>query len=76
MNPTAIKTPRPLSKPIFVGLTCWLWQRKVRMIVQLAQRLGVTLQITEHINGLHREIECQVSGDNVDQFIGEFSRHC
>jgi hypothetical protein len=30
----------------------------------------VTLKITQHIRGLRREIECQVSGPNVDRFIG------
>jgi hypothetical protein len=76
MNPTTTKTERLPGKPICVGLTCWLWQRRARTIAQLAQRLGVTLQLTEHIRGLRREIECQVSGKNVDRFIGEFMRHC
>ena len=77
-----MKTPpvnsAPLSpKPISVGLTCWRWQwRRAQMIVQLAQRLGVTVKLTQHLHGLHREIQCQVSGENVDKFIGEFVRHC
>ena len=65
-----------VSRPISVGLTCWLWQRRERTIAELAQRLGVTLKLTQHIHGLRREIECQVSGANVDQFIGEFVRRC
>jgi hypothetical protein len=67
---------RVSGKPICVGLTCWLWERRERTIAQLAQSLGVTLKITQHIHGLHREIECQVSGKNVDRFIGEFVRRC
>jgi hypothetical protein len=59
-----------------VGLTCWLWQRRAETIVQLAQRVGVTVKLTQRIRGLHRKIECQVSGENVDRFIGEFVRHC
>jgi hypothetical protein len=68
----------PLSpKPISVGLTCWRLQwRRAQMIIQLAQRLGVTVKLTQHLHGLRREIQCQVSGDNVDKFIGEFVRHC
>jgi hypothetical protein len=66
-----------VEKPIRVGLTCWLWQwGRRRAIVQLACRTGVTLQLTQRIRGIHREIECQVSGENVDQFVGEFARHC
>jgi len=68
--------PRPLSKPISVGLTCWLWERRARMIRQLALSMGVTLQLTQHIHGLRLEIECQVSGENVERFIGEFARRC
>jgi len=70
------KTERESGKPISLGLTCWLWERRERTIAQLAQRLGVTLKLTQHIRGLRREIECQVSGPNVDRFIGEFMRHC
>jgi hypothetical protein len=76
MKTTATKIERPLGKPISLGLTCWLWQRRARTIMELAQRLGVTLKLTEHIHGLRREIQCQVSGDNVDRFIGEFVRRC
>jgi len=65
------------TKPISVGLTCWRWQRRrAQGIVQLAQRLGVNLKLTEQLHGLRREIQCQVSGDNVDEFIGEFVRRC
>jgi hypothetical protein len=59
-----------------LGLTCWRWQRgRVRALVELAERLGVKLQVTQRLHGLRREIECQVSGENVDRFIGEFVRH-
>jgi len=65
------------AKPICIGLTCWRWQsRKTKAIVALAASLGVTLQLTEKIHGLHREIEAQVSGGNLDRFLGEFARHC
>ena len=67
----------PPAKPISVGLTCWLWERgRGRAIVQLAQRLDVTVQLKQEIHGLHREIVAEVSGRNVDRFIGEFVRHC
>jgi len=72
-------TPRDCfpTKPICIGLTCWRWQRtKTQAIRQLAQRLGVNLQLTEKIRGLHRVIEAQVSGRNTDQFLGEFGRLC
>ncbi|HVZ65842.1 MAG TPA: hypothetical protein VG936_14850 [Lacunisphaera sp.] len=65
------------AKPIRIGLTCWRWQsRKAQSIVRLAQQFGVTVQMTETIHGLHREIEAQVSGANLDQFLGEFARQC
>ena len=69
------------SKPICVGLTCWRWERaRPRELLRLAQKLGVTVELTveltERIHGLHREIEARVSGRNVDRFIGEFVRHC
>ncbi len=65
------------SKPICVGLTCWRWERaRPRELLRLAQQLGVTVELTERIHGLHREIEARVSGRNVDRFIGEFVRHC
>ena len=65
------------NKPICVGLTCWLWERgRPKAIVELAQKMGVTVQLTQKVHGLHREIEAQVSGRNVDRFIGEFVRHC
>jgi hypothetical protein len=63
------------AKPIRVGLTCWFWERKRSQEIRLlAQRLGVSVKMTEKIHGLHREIEAQVSGRNVDHFIGEFAR--
>lgn len=65
------------SKPICIGLTSWLWQRSRRQaILQIAQATGVTVQLTKRIHGLHRVIECQVTGPNVDRFIGEFARRC
>lgn len=64
-------------KPICVGLTCWRWQsQKSKAIVELAQSMGVTVQLTQKIHGLHRDIVAEVSGRNVDRFIGEFVRHC
>lgn len=74
MNKATSPSDRVPGKPIRVGLTCWLWERRERTIAQLAQRFGVTLRLTQHIHGLRREIECQVSGANVDRFIGEFVR--
>jgi hypothetical protein len=76
MKPTLPPTEYLQDKPICVGMTCWLWQRRAARIMQLAQRLGVKLQLTEHVHGLRREIQCQVWGENVDRFIGEFVRHC
>jgi hypothetical protein len=65
------------AKPICVGLTCWRWEsNRSQAIIRLAQSLGVTVQLTQKIHGLHREIEAQVSGGNIDRFIGEFIRHC
>lgn len=68
--------PQIATKPISVGLTCWLWERRERAIAKLAARWEVSLKITRRIHGLRRDIECQVSGKNVDRFIGEFVRHC
>ena len=45
-------------------------------MIQLARQFGVTLEITQHLHGLHLEIEGQVSGENVDRFLGEFARRC
>jgi hypothetical protein len=64
-------------KPISIGLTCWLWQVRRRWtMIKLANHLGVRLEITQHRHGLHLEIQGQVSGQNVDQFISEFARRC
>ena len=72
---TLVETPA--TKPISVGLTCWLWQRsRPRAIIDLASRMGVKVEVTEKVHGLRREVEAQVSGKNVDRFIGEFVRHC
>ncbi len=77
MNEITENNQQPSSKPISVGLSCWLWDwSRAQTIVQLAHRTGVTLQLTQHIHGLRREIECTVWGDNVDRFIGEFGRRC
>ncbi|MES1168937.1 MAG: hypothetical protein ABUL61_07170 [Oleiharenicola lentus] len=77
MEATATPTASPYSKPICVGLTCWRWEsQRPQAIIRLAQRLGVTVHLTEKIHGLRREIEAQVSGQNIDRFIGEFVRHC
>ncbi len=77
MEPVDLTVERPPAKPICVGLTCWRWEwRRPRAIVRLAQRLGLNVQLTQRFHGLHREIEAQVSGSNVDRFIGEFVRHC
>jgi hypothetical protein len=65
------------NKPISIGLTCWLWQARRRCtIVELAADLGVKLEIRQRRHGLRVEIEGEVSGENVDQFISEFARHC
>jgi hypothetical protein len=77
MEPSATSLESLPSKPIFIGLTCWRWQKtKAQTIRHLAQRLGVTVKLTERIHGLRREIEAQVTGQNTDRFIGEFVRHC
>jgi len=75
MKQTPVIPEAPSAKPIRVGLTCWLWERnRSQEIKKLAQRLGVSVDVSEKIHGFHREIEAQVSGQNVDHFIGEFAR--
>jgi hypothetical protein len=76
MNPTTINDERGIEKPICVGMTCWFWQRRAREIAEIAERLGVTLKVSQRFRGFYRRIDCQVSGKNVDRFIGEFVRHC
>lgn len=77
MKPSLPPFERVPAKPICVGLTCWRWERKkTQAILLLAQSVGVTVQLTERIHGLRREIEAQVSGGNIDRFISEFVRHC
>jgi hypothetical protein len=77
MSPPVIPRESIASKPICVGLTCWRWESKrSKTIVELAKNLGVTLQLTQTVHGLHREIEARVSGQNTDRFINEFVRHC
>jgi hypothetical protein len=76
-TPSKRKMERPQAKPISVGLSCWLWERgRSQRIQKLGAQMGVNLQLTEKIHGLRREIQCQVTGKNVDRFIGEFARHC
>jgi hypothetical protein len=75
----AIQAPTiPLeAKPICVGLTCWRWESKrTQAIIRLGHRLGLTIKLTERIHGLRREIQAEVTGHNIDRFIGEFVRHC
>jgi len=77
METSTTPTERLPSKPICIGLTCWRWQKtKAQTIHRMAQRLGVTVKLTERIHGLRRDIEAQVTGQNTDRFIGEFVRHC
>jgi len=77
MEPSDHSSDSLPSKPIRVGMTCWRWQKaKARAIHHLAQRLGVTVKLTERIHGFRCEIEAQVTGQNTDRFIGEFVRHC
>jgi hypothetical protein len=76
--PSAVHTDEfTPGKPISVGLTCWLWQRKkARAMIELARLTGVRLELHEHWHGLRKTIEGSVSGENVDRFICEFGRHC
>ena len=77
MNEISPAPENPPAKPICVGLTCWLWELgRGKAILQLAERLGVTVRLKQEVRGLHREIVAEVSGRNVDRFIGEFVRHC
>jgi len=77
MEQSAVPVESLSAKPICVGLTCWRWElKKPRAILQLAQRLGVTVQLTQETKGLRRVIEARVSGGDTDRFIGEFVRHC
>lgn len=63
------------SKPIRVGFTCWRWEtQRPKALLQLAQRLGVNVKVTVKNRWLQRDVEAQVSGRNVDHFIGEFAR--
>ena len=77
MNTPVATSETRSSKPICVGLSCWLWDLgKPAAIRRLGQKLGVKVQLTQRFRGLRREIEAQVSGQNVDHFITEFVRHC
>jgi uncharacterized protein YfaS (alpha-2-macroglobulin family) len=63
------------TKPIRVGFTCWRWEtQRPKALLQLAQRLGVTVKLSVKNRWLQRDVEAQVSGRNVDHFIGEFAR--
>jgi hypothetical protein len=63
------------AKPICVGFTCWRWDTKrPKALLQLAQRLGVNVKLSVKNRWLQRDIEAQVSGRNIDHFIGEFAR--
>jgi len=63
------------TKPIRVGFTCWRWEtQRPKAILSLAQRLGVNVKLTVKNRWLQRDVEAQVSGRNVDNFIGEFAR--
>lgn len=77
MDTAGTPTTQLPARPICVGLTCWRWEsRRSQAIIRLAQSLGVTVQLTQKIHGLRREIDAQVSGRNIDRFIGEFVRRC
>jgi len=77
MEHSAVPRDSLPSRPICIGLTCWRWEkRRPQAIVNLAERLGVNVRLTEKIHGLRREIEAEVSGVNTDRFIGEFVRTC
>lgn len=77
MEPPDTSLVRRPAQPICVGVTCWRWDSKrTQTIISLGQKLGVTIKLTEKIHGLHRDIVAEVSGRNIDRFIGEFVRHC
>jgi hypothetical protein len=64
-------------RPIRVGFTCWRWEtQRPKAILRLAQRLGVNVTVTVKNRWLQRDVEAQVSGRNVDHFIGEFAKRC
>lgn len=76
MNALPVAAPLSSQTPISVGLTCWRWERPAPVIMELAQRLGVSLELRERIRFLRLDVECLVSGANTERFIGEFVRHC
>jgi hypothetical protein len=77
MDPILDVPEAAYAKPIRIGLTCWRWEtRRPEAILRLAENLGVKVRLTQRINGLHREISAEISGRNIDQFIGEFVRNC
>lgn len=64
-------------KPIRFGLSCWLWEwRRHRSIRELADHLGVSLELSQRCRGLRRDIEGVVSGPKTDEFLSEFVRRC
>lgn len=71
-----VVTLKPMpTKPIRVGFTCWRWEtQRPKALVRLAKNLGLTVKISVKNRWLQRDIEAQVSGRNVDSFIGEFAR--
>ena len=74
---STLKTKLHAVNPISVGLSCWLWEReRVHRIVRLGEKWGVNLKLTQRVHGLRRDIRCQITGPNVDRFIGEFARRC
>jgi hypothetical protein len=79
MNATALlDLKRTAANPISLGLKCWFWERERirRMLFALGERLGVTLKVSHRVHGLRCYLQFQVTGQNVDRFIGEFARFC
>jgi len=72
---SSVATTVSAARPIRVGFTCWRWEtQRPKAMLNLAQRLGVTVKVTVKNHWLHRDVEAQVSGRNVDHFLGEFAR--
>ncbi|MFT3783072.1 MAG: hypothetical protein QM790_13775 [Nibricoccus sp.] len=77
MSTEVLTTETTKPKPIRVGFTCWRWEtKKAAAVLQLAQRKGLSVKLTVKNRWFQRDIEAQVSGRNVDSFIGDFARHC
>ncbi|MEO6994900.1 MAG: hypothetical protein ABI273_14930, partial [Lacunisphaera sp.] len=61
MEASAITIESIEPKPICVSLTCWFWDRqRPKAIIKLAKRMGVSVELTQKVHGLRREIEAQV----------------